>query len=253
MRGAITEHIDVAQVTLYVFWVFFAGLVFYLRQEDRREGYPLENAKTGQVGEDRWPFVPDPKTFRLADGGTVTVPNKKRDTRPIAAKPIEKFPGAPLEPTGNPMIDGVGPAAWAERWDVPDHTIHGDAKIVPMRTLPDYSIAERDPDPRGMPVIGVDGRQGGTVVDVWIDTSEHLIRYLEVDVGDRAVLLPMTFSLVKEKPHHVYVNAITAVQFKDVPATKSPTQVTLREEDRICGYYGGGMLYAYPQRSEPIL
>ena len=42
IRGAITSNIDVAQVVLYAFFVFFAGLIFYLRREDRREGYPLE-------------------------------------------------------------------------------------------------------------------------------------------------------------------------------------------------------------------
>ena len=33
-KGAITQYIDVAQVVLYVFWVFFFGLIFYLRRED---------------------------------------------------------------------------------------------------------------------------------------------------------------------------------------------------------------------------
>ena len=33
-RGAITDYIDVAQVVLYVFWAFFAGLIVYLRRED---------------------------------------------------------------------------------------------------------------------------------------------------------------------------------------------------------------------------
>ena len=40
--GAITGYIDVAQLVLYVFWIFFIGLVIYLRREDKREGYPLE-------------------------------------------------------------------------------------------------------------------------------------------------------------------------------------------------------------------
>ena len=51
--GAITGYVDVAQLVLYAFFLFFAGLVFYLRREDRREGYPLENeavARTGVLG-----------------------------------------------------------------------------------------------------------------------------------------------------------------------------------------------------------
>ena len=35
--GAITGYIDVAQLVLYVFWIFFIGLVIYLRREDKRE------------------------------------------------------------------------------------------------------------------------------------------------------------------------------------------------------------------------
>ena len=42
IRGAI-GNLDVAQIVLYAFCVFFAGLIFYLRREDRREGYPLED------------------------------------------------------------------------------------------------------------------------------------------------------------------------------------------------------------------
>jgi len=51
----------------------------------------------------------------------------------------------------------------------------------------------------------------------------------------------------------VNVNSITAQQFAQVPATKSPVTVTRREEDRICGYYAGGNLYAMPSRQEPLL
>ena len=42
MQTSFTSYIDVAQVVLYGFWVFFAGLIFYLRTEDKREGYPLQ-------------------------------------------------------------------------------------------------------------------------------------------------------------------------------------------------------------------
>ena len=39
--GAITEYVDVAQLALYGFWVFLAGLVYYLTIESKREGFPL--------------------------------------------------------------------------------------------------------------------------------------------------------------------------------------------------------------------
>ena len=40
----------------------------------------------------------------------------------------------------------------------------------------------RYPDPRGMFVIGADDRIGGTVRDLWVDRSEAIFRYLEVEV-----------------------------------------------------------------------
>ena len=67
--GAITSNIDVAQVTLYMFWVFFAGLVYYLHRENKREGYPLESEGVGGTTKVQgWPPVPAPKTYLLRDG-----------------------------------------------------------------------------------------------------------------------------------------------------------------------------------------
>ena len=65
--GAITGYIDVAQVVLYAFWVFFAGLIFYLRREDKREGYPLESDRPGRLAVEGFPAMPSPKTFLMAD------------------------------------------------------------------------------------------------------------------------------------------------------------------------------------------
>lgn len=167
--------------------------------------------------------------------------------------------GDPYVPTGNPMVDGVGPASYADRADVPDRTVHGDAKIVPMRILPGFSIAEGDPDPRGLAVQACDGVIAGTIADVWVDRSEPQVRYYEVQLAgtDRLVLLPVTFVQWPRfgfgKSDHVRVKAITAAQFRDVPSTRSPLQVTFLEEDRIMGYYAGGHLYATPARSQPIL
>jgi photosynthetic reaction center H subunit len=38
--GAITEYIDVAQLTLYGFWLFFFALVWYLHREKQARGLP---------------------------------------------------------------------------------------------------------------------------------------------------------------------------------------------------------------------
>jgi hypothetical protein len=108
---------------------------------------------------------------------------------------------------------------------------------------------------RGFTVIGCDGQPAGVVDDVWIDRSEYLLRYLQVGVGltGRPALLPMTMAVVEGGQRRVRVHAVTAEQFLRVPQTKSPDQVTLLEEDKIVGYYGGGHLYATPDRQEPWL
>jgi photosynthetic reaction center H subunit len=113
-------------------------------------------------------------------------------------------------------------------------------------------VAGQDVDPRGLPVLGDDGEEGGTVVDMWVDRSEMLFRYIEIEVaGGRHVLLPMNFARVQA--HAVRVKAILGSQFADVPGTRSAGQVTLLEEEKIMAYYGAGTLYATPKRQGPLL
>ncbi|MCZ8132007.1 MAG: photosynthetic reaction center subunit H [Steroidobacteraceae bacterium] len=257
--GAFTGYIDVAQVVLYAFWIFFAGLLIYLHRENKREGYPLDsdrNARTDRVKVEGFPAVPRPKTFITAHGGAVDVPSDARhDRRPIAAAPVEGHPGTAYQPTGNPMLDAVGPASYAMRADEPDLTIDGRPKIVPLRVATDYRVEGRDPNPVGMPVYGGDGVIGATVRDVWVDLSEPQIRYYELEVAanGRRVLVPATFAKVSRYKNRVTVRSIMSRHFADVPGLANPDRVTLREEDRICGYYGGGTLYAEESRLGPVL
>src|SRR3954471_15011990 len=123
--GAITGYIDVAQLTLYAFWVFFAGLIYYLHRENKREGYPLESERSPHVKVQGFPAMPEPKTYRLADGRVVTAPNPKREAAPQHAVPHGAHLGAALQPTGNPMLDNVGPGSYAMRADLPDRTAEG--------------------------------------------------------------------------------------------------------------------------------
>ena len=54
------KHIDGAQAALYAFWLFFAGLIYYLRREDKRSGYPLESPQGPREG---WPKPADAKVY----------------------------------------------------------------------------------------------------------------------------------------------------------------------------------------------
>jgi photosynthetic reaction center H subunit len=82
---------------------------------------------------------------------------------------------------------------------------------------------------------------------MWVDAPEQLVRYLEIDLntgGKRLVPMPM----VKIWPDRVRINSISSDLFAGVPSTKSATEVTLLEEDKISGYYAGGTLYAADKR-----
>jgi photosynthetic reaction center H subunit len=161
----------------------------------------------------------------------------------------------PIRPEGDPMGQNIGPGAWAERSDTPDLTFHGTPKIVPMSAAEGFSVATEDADPRGMSVVGCDGKIGGTVTEIWVDRSEPQIRYLEVEtvMTRRHVLLPMGFAKIKQSTGEVRVHAVAGHHFERVPATANPGLVTLREEDQIAGFYGGGFLYAEPSRQEPMV
>jgi photosynthetic reaction center H subunit len=254
--GAITEYIDVAQLTLYGFWLFFFALVFYLHRESKREGYPLVDSHNPDYEGGTFWGIPEQKTYILPHGqGTRTLPRSRADDPQyeIKAEQLVAGPGFPLEPTGDPMKDGVGPAAWAIRPDTPDLTHdHGSPRIVPMRVATDWSVESRDPDPRGQAVFGTDGEQGGVVTDLWVDLSEPTVRYLEIDASGRRVLMPMTMARVKRNGE-VHAKSVCGRHFADAPGTANPDFVTLQEEDKIGGYYGGGYLYALPERAEPIL
>jgi photosynthetic reaction center H subunit len=252
--GAITGYIDVAQLALYVFWAFFAALIFYISRESRREGYPKQNM-AGEDIELSPLFAPTPKEFRMADGRVVMAPDAKvRDTRPVKAQPYEAGEGSAMVPTGNPMVDGVGPAAWAERSELADVTYEGKPRIVPMRVAKDFKVDARDFDMIGKKVLGADGKSGGTVRDIWVDRSEFLIRYLEVEAANaKRILLPIAFADIDRAAGVIKVDAILADHFAMVPTTKSPDTVSLREEDKIAGFYGGGLLYATPERQEALV
>lgn len=246
-------NIDIAQVALIAFFLFFFGLVIYLHRESYREGYPLEDAKTGAYRDSMSLFpLPRSKTFHLPFGrASVTVPQAhRREPLDIAAVHADPSPGAPYVPTGNPMIDGVGPAAWAERAKLPDLDGEGHPRIVPLAKT-DLWLESRDPDPRGKPVYGADGAKAGTVSEVWVDRAERMVRYLAVDTGVKTVLMPVNVSIVKQGS--VSTDSILASQFAAAPAIGATDQITLYEEERVQAYFGGGYLYATPERQESVL
>ena len=150
---------------MYVFWLGFAGLIFYLRREDKREGYPLVSDRSRSIKVQGFPNIPTPKTF-LTQHGPVYAPRAEVPDV-INARVAGKWLGAPLDPTGDPMLAAMGPGSYAQhRADIPDYTFDDNLpKIVPLRSVPEFFLAWEDPNVIGMAVFGDDGVQAGTVSD----------------------------------------------------------------------------------------
>lgn len=250
-------NFDLASAAIWLFWLFFAGLIYYLQTENMREGYPLLD-DDGNEAPNQGPFpVPKPKTFELPNGqGTVTVPSAENEAEhmrtDLALARTAKSAGSPYEPTGDPMADGVGPASWAPRRDEPELDAHGHVKIRPMASLDDFALSAGY-DPRGKAVVSGDKEVVGRITDMWIDIPEQMVRYLTVDLNPEGTgktrLVPI--NLCRIKSNQVKVKSLYAAQFEGIPTTKSANQVTKLEEDKITGYYAGGTLYADPKRLEP--
>ncbi|ETX29665.1 photosynthetic reaction center subunit H [Roseivivax isoporae] len=246
-------NLDLASLSLWIFFIFFVGLVIWLQRENQREGYPLveEDGRVADAG-GIWP-VPADKTFRLPHGrGEVTVPSGQNpDRTDLALEATNGSSGFPFAPVGDPMAAGVGPGAWCPRADVPELDAHGKPKIVPMSKAGFMHSAGRDP--RGMPVLAGDDVVVGMISDMWVDEPEQLVRYLEITLdpehGGGKRLVPMTMARVRSG--FVQVRSIFGKHFAAVPATASDSQVTKLEEEKICAYYGGGLLYASEERIAP--
>jgi photosynthetic reaction center H subunit len=255
MHPNLTAGIDVALLVFYAFVLFFIALVFYLRREDRREGYPLEDEMTGRVDTFGGALhTADVKTFILPFGhGTVKAPAWGREPVDIAARRTDRFAGAPYEPTGNPLVDGIGPAAWANRAKRPDLDMEGHPRIVPLTTAEGFGIARQDSDLSGWPVLGADGAVAGHVTDLWIDKADRLVRYIQLGAEGGPLLAPIMMAKVNRRRRQVVIDALNADQFGGVPRLESSSQITLYEEERVQAYFGGGYLYASADRQEPIL
>lgn len=250
----IVGGLDVAELCVYAFFLFFLGLVIYLRREDRREGYPLEHDLTGEV---EWAdagilLTAPTKSFKLPfDQGVANTPTIGREPMPESISP-RYHSGTPFIPLGNPLTSGVGPASWAPRAEIPDVDQFNRARIVPARLNDELFVASGDVDPRGLPVVGLDGEAAGTVKDMWIDRSENVVRYLEVELtAGGTILVPLPFCEIRKRG--IIVDALTAAQIAGAPVLAAPDQITRREEDKVQAYFGAGYLWATPARSEPYL
>jgi len=250
-------RVDLASVAIWGFWLFFALLIFYIQRENQREGFPLEDDDGREEQRLQLWALPDAKTFKLPHGrGEVTVPSKENEDEhrrtDLALAQSSKSGGSPYIPTGEPMADGVGPAAWAPRRDEPALDAHGHPKIKPMSMLDDFMISAGR-DPRGRPVVSGDGEVVGRCTDMWIDVPEHMVRFLTIDLNPegsgKTKVIPIHMARIKSD--RIVVRALYAEQFDGIPAPKAADQITKLEEEKAMAYVAGGTLYAHPSRLMP--
>ncbi|KST57267.1 hypothetical protein AO398_25505 [Methylobacterium sp. GXS13] len=246
--GAITHNLDGVVVLFWAFALFFGTLVWYLRAEDKREGYPMEDPTQPErahplVG---FPPAPPPKTYTLMKGGTATMPH--HDSPPeVPGRHLHPFPGSAWMPTGaNPMRDPIGPAAYALREDEPLLQEGERLQLVPLRDVgEEWHVQGGDSDPVGMPVVGRDDAVAGHVRDLWVDRGTKLLRYLEIELtGGGRRLMPIFYANVSPKFRRVKTRSIFGEQFAAAPELRHPDRITAREEDQICAYFAGGKMFA---------
>ncbi len=247
MSGAITLHLDAVQILVAAFFLFFAGLVFYLRREDKREGYPMEDVSPVGRPIEGFPPAPPPKTYLLLNGSTTQVPHDEPPAT-LAAAPLLRFPGAPLVPIGDPMRAEIGPGAYPLRMNEP-FMAFGHPQVRPLRLARDWKVAPGDADPRALTVVDRRHVECGVVHDLWVDRAVRILRYLEVTISPgRTVLLPIYYADVKPRRGlrggFVRVRLMLAQEFRRIPGLADPDQVTAREEDRINAYFAGALLFS---------
>jgi photosynthetic reaction center H subunit len=198
-----------------------------------------------------------PKTFLLAHEGPHVAAHEERDLTGLLAR-TGNVAGNPFLPTGDLLQDGVGTASYALRADVPENAFFdGKPNIVPLRAAEGFTISADDDDPRGWEVLTAEREVVGTLVDLWVDRAEVILRYLEAEVTvdgvARRVVFPMGEGSFNSRLKQVKVDSLFAAQFRAAPGLQHGETITLREEDRVSGYFAGGRLYAAPGRAEPIL
>jgi photosynthetic reaction center H subunit len=244
--GSITDHIDLTESALVIFFLGFFATVWYLRRLDKREGYPMKASPFDDKPLLGYPVPPDPVTYKMHEGGETVAPHLDRDP-PSAAIPLYRFDGTPLTPTGNPLLSCLGPGAWVLRRDEPMRTEKGEVMLKPLRELEEWSVARTDADPRGMTVFDRGWREIGTVYDIWVDRSIKILRLLEVELkpglGPARVLVPIFHTHIREREREVRVTALDSRQFADVPLPARDGELTAREDDRLNAYYAAGWFH----------
>ncbi|HEX6938938.1 MAG TPA: PRC-barrel domain-containing protein [Longimicrobiales bacterium] len=108
------------------------------------------------------------------------------------------------------------------------------APLEPLSSLPDYEIAEGEPDIRRWP-LHVDGRRVGTIDDLVVDPAAAQVRYavVGIETEGRQVLVPVGYLRVRPDAHVVDAPALKEADLRALPTYASPEPITRELEQRV--------------------
>jgi hypothetical protein len=96
---------------------------------------------------------------------------------------------------------------------------HDQGRLARLDTLPDFTVADGDPDVRGWKVVGPGGDRLGEVMHLIVDPAAMAVRYVEVELapgvragagGARRVLVHVEDASIDEARHLVIVREAAA-------------------------------------------
>ena len=117
-------------------------------------------------------------------------------------------------------------------------------KLVPLRELDDYNVADGDADVRGWEVRTVGGRELGKVADMLVDTDASEVVMLDVDLAnsDRHTLAPVRAAQIDRARRVVVIDSADLQDTEAVPSLRrdaAPTEDESRQfHDRYQRAYG---------------
>lgn len=94
-----------------------------------------------------------------------------------------------------------------------------------LHDLPEFEMADDNPDVRGWTVRGSEGRSLGTVYELIVDPAALKVRYLDIELdarfgrpeAERHILLPIGVAALDEEDDNVFVTALNSESVLQYP------------------------------------
>jgi photosynthetic reaction center H subunit len=239
-------NFDLASLSIWLFWLFFAGLIYYLQTENMREGYPLQD-EDGNPGPNSTFPMPSDKTFTRPFGQpSVTVPSGQRpDRADLALARSARTTASPIRPPATRSSMAWVPPPGRTARTGPNSTGTAMRRSSRWRASPTSSSppgATRGAfrcSPRTTRSWRMSPTCGSTLRSTWSATS----RWNSSPSTARASGSSRSPWRVSRR-RWVEIASLKSGHFAGVPRTASDAQITKLEEDKICAYYAGGKLYS---------